>query len=196
MAFLPVPVPFRTISRNTHGVCNRQLRGARDAYSSLATPSYTSGRFTRRLFLRSLGAFTGLSVSAHLGAQELVDVSELDTVREARARLNVCDALIDDAKWDEVRTVLAKRPLAGMPETSRVIVQSAKGDERFALAGIREDVLSAMRLLDTAVYSNVFVGEDRVVLGVNVDYDTPRVYLADLKAALDDLIDVATQTRA
>lgn len=68
-----------------------------------------------------------------------------------------------------------------------------KGEElRGPVVGLREDLVSAIRLLDTSVYSNVFVGEDREILGTKVDFDVPRIYLADVKEALDALIEIAS----
>lgn len=74
------------------------------------------------------------------------------------------------------------------------IAKAVEADDpelRATFVGLREDFLSSARLLDTAVYSNIFVGEDRQVLGTKVDYDTPRAYLAELKEALDALIEGA-----
>lgn len=61
---------------------------------------------------------------------------------------------------------------------------------RAAVAGTSEDLQTALKLLDGAVYGNVFIGEDRQILGTKIDYDTPRIYLADAKAALDTLVEL------
>lgn len=76
-------------------------------------------------------------------------------------------------------------------KTSAALAQELPEDLRPVAIGVGEDLLTALKLLDGAVYGNVFIGEDRQILGTRVDYDTPRVYLADAKAALDTLASLA-----
>lgn len=40
---------------------------------------------------------------------------------------------------------------------------------------MRQDVLDHVQYLDTFSYNNVFIGEDRQILGTRIDYDTPRM---------------------
>lgn len=63
-------------------------------------------------------------------------------------------------------------------------------DLQAAVLGTSEELQTALKLLDGAVYGNVFIGEDRQILGTKIDYDTPRIYLADAKTALDTLIEL------
>lgn len=39
---------------------------------------------------------------------------------------------------------------------------------------MRQDVLDHIQFLDSFSYNNVFVGEERQILGTKIDYDTPR----------------------
>lgn len=136
--------------------------------------------------LRALGAFCALSAAAHMGATELDDAA--NKLRAARKQLDDADALIDTARWDSVRTLLVSPPMRDAQDAVRRGVAGALPDVRGAWVGLREDSLSAAKLLDAAVYTNVFIGEDRKVLGTPVDYDTPRIYLQQLKEAYDELV--------
>ena len=148
--------------------------------------------YTRRAFVSSLGTLFALSAATHL-ERVLADESSITTLRSARSELDRVDALIDSARWDAVRTVLAKEPVNRTKQACNELLTRSDSSMKGAIVGLREDALSGIRLLDTAVYSNVFVGEDRQILGTKVDYDVPRVYLKELKAALDELIEVASQ---
>lgn len=88
--------------------------------------------------------------------------------------------------------MLAKQPVVSARDACNALMTSADDDLRGAVVGLREDLVSAIKLLDTSVYSNVFVGEDREILGVEVDFDVPRIYLTDLKDTLDALIEIAS----
>lgn len=158
---------------------------------------------TRRAFIRSLASFLALSLSARLerGQAKTTTTTEtprtatkspLQTLQQIRTRVDDIDPLITAAKWDSVRTVLAKQPVVSARDACNALLTGANDDLRGAVAGLREDLESAIRLLDTSVYSNVFVGEDREILGVRVDFDVPRIYLADLKDTLDALIEIAS----
>lgn len=144
--------------------------------------------YTRRAVLAFSGALFGLSVGAHV---ERAMASPLSTLQSARDKLNEVDGLITAAKWDSVRTLLAKDPVNRTKEACNNLVASASNEARGAIVGLREDLMSGIQLLDTSVYSNVFVGEDREILGTKVDYDVPRLYLTDVKEALDGLIEIA-----
>lgn len=118
--------------------------------------------------------------------------TSLQSLQQIRTRVDDIDTLITTAKWDSVRTVLATRPVVGAKDACNQLLQGSSQDLTGPIVGLREDLVSAIRLLDTSVYSNVFVGEDRQILGTKVDYDVPRIYLADVKEALDSLIDIAS----
>ncbi len=150
-----------------------------------------AARTSRRFMLRALGVFTAMSLAAHMGATELGVSAEVAAIRTARKRLDDVDDMITAARWDGVRTLLASPTLRQGQDAVKQLSSVASADMRGAWIGLREDVLSASRLLDTAVYSNVFVGEDRKVLGTAVDYDTPRLYLVQLKEAYDQLAELA-----
>jgi len=98
--------------------------------------------------------------------------------------------LVKAARWDAVRTLLATEPLAGVKATLKQAGALLDADSAAALAGLREDFVTSLRLLDTSVYNNVFVDESRVALGVKVDFATPLEYLRDALEALDGILDL------
>lgn len=51
--------------------------------------------------------------------------------------------------------------------------QSDEDDSAYLMA-MRQEVLDHLQYLDSFSYNNVFVGEERRVLGTKIDYDTPR----------------------
>lgn len=165
--------------------------------STISSPPCKPTRYTRRVFVSLFGATFGLSAVAHAEramaamGDEKVSTS-LQSLQQIRSRVDDIDALITNAKWDSVRTVLATRPVLGAKDACNQLLGASSQDLTGAIVGLREDLVSAIRLLDTSVYSNVFVGEDRQILGTKVDYDVPRTYLADVKEALDSLIDIAS----
>lgn len=114
----------------------------------------------------------------------------LATLKAARTAIDACDPCIDAAKWDTVRTILATYPVVTTKASVKNLARVLPDDIRGAVLGMNQDLLSALKFLDTAVYSNVFVGEEREILGTKIDFDTPRAYLADAKAVLDELIDL------
>lgn len=136
-----------------------------------------------------MGLSAGARVERWSGAYA-AGMADLDVLRRARTTVDGIDALIDAAKWDGVRTVLAKEPVVGVGRLLRRVVEGANEDVGGAVVGLREELLSALKLLDTAVYANVFVGEERQLLGTKIDFDTPRLYLRDVKEALDSILEV------
>lgn len=150
-----------------------------------------AARTSRRFMLRALGVFSAMSLAAHMGATEFELSPEVVAIRTARKRLDDVDDMITAARWDGVRTLLASPTLRDGQDAVKRLSSTASADMRGAWVGLREDALSASRLLDTAVYSNVFVGEDRKVLGTSIDYDTPRIYLGQLKEVYDQLAELA-----
>lgn len=147
---------------------------------------------TRRTFVSSLGALLAFSASAKLERVLAADgAAALASLQQMRARVDDIDGLISSARWDAVRTVLATRPVVGAKDACNGLLAGAPQDLAGAIVGLREDLLSAIRLLDTSVYANVFVGEDRQILGTKVDFDVPRTYLGDVKETLDALIEIA-----
>lgn len=89
--------------------------------------------------------------------------------------------------------MLAAAPVVHARAVCDELLRSVSTDVGAVVIGLREDLLSAIRLLDTSVYSNVFVGEDRQVLGTKVDFEVPRIYLGDVKMTLDELIGLAEE---
>lgn len=161
-------------------------------------PLYIPMLVTRRTFVSACGALFGLSSVANmekvLAATINIDtsISPLEVLQNARVQVNTIDDLINKARWDSIRTVLSKDPVNKTKDACNTLIKDSNMDTRGALVGLKEDALSSIQLLDTSVYSNVFIGEDRQILGTKIDYDVPRSYLAELKDALDALIDVAS----
>lgn len=55
------------------------------------------------------------------------------------------------------------------------LAKQADDDESALLLGLRQDVLDHVQYLDSFSYNNVFVGEERQILGTKIDFDTPRM---------------------
>lgn len=89
---------------------------------------------------------------------------------------------------------MATDPVVHAKDFVRDLAAQVDDDRRVPALGMREDLMSALKLLDGAVYSNVFIGEDREILGTKVDFNTPRIYLQDAKSVLDDLIELASSS--
>lgn len=148
--------------------------------------------YSRRTFVATVGTMLSLSTLTHLERALADSAPPLSMLQSARQKLDEVDALISSARWNAVRTVLAREPVSRTKEACNTLIGESDSSMRGAIVGLREDALSDIRLLDTAVYSNVFVGEDRQILGTKVDYDVPRIYLKELKDALDELIGIAS----
>ncbi|CAM9740519.1 unnamed protein product [Discosporangium mesarthrocarpum] len=103
-------------------------------------------------------------------AEELVRL-----IGEARRQLDPVDDMITGCKWDAIRNVIKTAPLANLKgvilELSR---QPSLEEDAGAILGMREDFLGHLQFLDTFAYNNVFIGEDRQILGTKVDFDVPR----------------------
>eukprot|EP00741_Cyanophora_paradoxa_P003370 tig00000692_g3275.t1 len=145
-------------------------------------------------------------------AAHAADLAELlDTVRSARAALASTDKLIETAKWDSVRTVIARQPVLGLKKTMQAAVEFLEGDARDDATDALYEALDDIGFLDDFVYTrfpprlpmasrqspsrsalliashfshtsysdplkDVFVGEERQVLGTKLDYSTPMRY--------------------
>lgn len=55
------------------------------------------------------------------------------------------------------------------------LARQSDDDESALLLGLRQDVLDHVQYLDSFSYNNVFVGEERRILGTKIDFDTPRM---------------------
>jgi hypothetical protein len=137
--------------------------------------------------LRSCGA---ASPAAATSTQSPPTAPIGNTLSAARTALGTLDSKIADARWDGVRTVLAAAPLATVRKTAGAAANGLPEDLRAPFLGAAEDLATALRLLDGVVYGNVFIGEDRQILGTKVDFDTPRIYLADAKEALEFMAEI------
>jgi hypothetical protein len=114
-----------------------------------------------------------------------------DLLKEARAQLEPCAALIADGQWDGVRTAVKTAPLANAKNLITRYIGEA-GEKAEDLVVPREDLVQALQLLDMAVYNNVFTSEQNGQgargKGVQIDRDTPLRHLGESKAALDEII--------
>ena len=116
----------------------------------------------------------------------------LELLKQARAQLEPCDELIDSGAWDSVRTVVKTAPLQNVKNIVTSYIDQSGSEAAEDLVMPREDFVQALQLLDMNVYNNNFVGEQngqgKKGAGVKVDRDTPRRYLRETKAALDEII--------
>lgn len=55
------------------------------------------------------------------------------------------------------------------------LARQSDEDESALLLGLRQDVLDHVQFLDSFSYNNVFVGEERQILGTKIDFATPRL---------------------
>lgn len=55
------------------------------------------------------------------------------------------------------------------------LARQADEDDSPLLLGMRQDVLDHVQYLDSFSYNNVFIGEERQILGTKIDFDTPRM---------------------
>jgi hypothetical protein len=97
----------------------------------------------------------------------------------ARKELDKIDKLIDTEQWDKIRTILNSPPLAftgpgSISSTMRDARKTLPKNMQGAAKGISEEFLTTTRLLDSFVYSNVFIDEGRKVLGTKTDFKTPK----------------------
>eukprot|EP00904_Undaria_pinnatifida_P006890 jgi/Undpi1/3330/HiC_scaffold_15.g06703.m1 len=134
----------------------------------------------------SLGMSVSPSTAAARSTEELVRL-----VSAAKKQLDPVDQMITDAKWDSIRTTIKTAPLA---EIKNVIAELAKqsGDDEALLLGMRQDVLDHVQYLDSFSYNNVFIGEERRILGTKIDFDTPRLELRQCREAFDIILEVLT----
>ncbi|CAM9943984.1 unnamed protein product, partial [Hapterophycus canaliculatus] len=109
---------------------------------------------------------------------------------EARKQLDPVDKLIEDAKWDAIRNIIKTSPLADIKNVIAELARQTDEDESALLLGLRQDVLDHVQYLDSFSYNNVFVGEERRILGTKVDFDTPRMELRQAREAFDIIVEV------
>ncbi|CAM9744762.1 unnamed protein product [Scytosiphon promiscuus] len=109
---------------------------------------------------------------------------------QAKNQLDPVDKLIEDAKWDAIRNIIKTSPLADIKNVIAELARQTDDDESALLLGLRQDVLDHVQYLDSFSYNNVFVGEERRILGTKVDFDTPRMELRQAREAFDIIIEV------
>jgi len=103
---------------------------------------------------------------------------------QARKELSTVDEVINAAKWDRVRTILAKPPVSSLKADMKAISDKLEKEKLGDALDALYDTLDNLGNLDDFVYTNVFVGEDRQILGLKLDYASPTRYW---KAALETL---------
>lgn len=153
-------------------------------------PSHVPHLTRRSLLTTAISTLAAASLATYAPQNALCAPA---AITAARSALDACDEKITNAKWDGVRTVIASGALVSMKKTIGETAKLLPDDLRGPYVGFGEDLLTALKLLDGAVYGNVFIGEDRQILGTKIDYDTPRVYLQDAKDALDAMIEIADE---
>ncbi|KAL7432266.1 hypothetical protein ACHAXH_001726 [Discostella pseudostelligera] len=173
----------------------------------------TSAHPCRRSFVnRSVAATLGTALifnrpNAVIAADENL-ASILGQIKEARDQIEIIPDLIKSEKWDAVRAILIKPPLANMWASggqSKLLKNYADaignelphGDE-IAVLELREEVISHLRYLDMAVYNNVFnpiategtTGATKEL--IRSYYEDPINEWNALKSAIDQLIGLAS----
>jgi hypothetical protein len=135
-------------------------------------------------------------------AEDNNKIQELRTLLlEAQTQLDLVPGMIQNEKWDAVRTTLMEAPLRDCWSKTTPILKgyadaigdTPDGDELAALEG-REDLLQHLRFLDMAVYNNVFnpistegtTGASKALIDSYYN-DPTREYEAS-KKALEDLL--------
>eukprot|EP00903_Cladosiphon_okamuranus_P006297 g6175.t1 len=109
---------------------------------------------------------------------------------DARKQLDPVDKMIDDARWDAIRTIIKTSPLSDVKNALAELARQSDDDESALLLGLRQDVLDHVQYLDSFSYNNVFVGEERQILGTKIDFDTPRMELRQAREAFDIIMEV------
>jgi len=133
------------------------------------------------------------------------DVKEMRAlIEQANKQLETVPGLLQEEKWDGVRTILMEAPLRDCWSKSTPILkkyaealgETPKGDELAALEG-REDLLQHLRFLDMAVYNNVFnpiategkTGASKAL--IDSYYNDPKREYEASKRAIESLIQLS-----
>lgn len=133
------------------------------------------------------------------------DVKEMRAlIEQANKQLETVLGLLQEEKWDGVRTILMEAPLRDCWSKSTPILkkyaealgETPKGDELAALEG-REDLLQHLRFLDMAVYNNVFnpiategkTGASKAL--IDSYYNDPKREYEASKRAIESLIQLS-----
>jgi len=207
-------IPSARNYRYSTGLKLRELN-ANDEKNNLKyadTDKETFNTSPRRVFLESSLASTFWAFShpsiALASNEETSLVTLRSEIEQAKAQLGPVAGLIQDEKWDSIRTILGTPPLSACwskTGQSKALLQRyaeaigndlPDGDELAALEG-KEDAISHLRYLDMAVYNNVFnpittegtAGATKEL--VRSYYEDPKLeYQASLKA-LNELIQLS-----
>mmetsp|Transcript_27577 Transcript_27577/g.47608 ORF Transcript_27577/g.47608 Transcript_27577/m.47608 type:complete len:233 (-) Transcript_27577:136-834(-) len=135
----------------------------------------------RRRFVRDASIFLSIYVLPWLPRRQVAKaddlVKHLIPIVQARQALDGVDSLIKAGKWDGVRTILGKAPFPTLKKelqaaASQISDPDAEGDAEDVLYELLDDI----GFLDDFCYTNVFIGEERQVLGTKIDYETPLLY--------------------
>eukprot|EP00752_Nemacystus_decipiens_P008766 g7822.t3 len=147
---------------------------------------------TRSGMVRIMGASIAgtLSLNALPCAAARTKEELVQLLSDARKQLDPVDQMIDDARWDSIRTIIKTSPLSDVKNVIAELARQSDDDESALLLGLRQDVLDHVQYLDSFSYNNVFVGEERQILGTKIDFDTPRMELRQAREAFDIIMEV------
>ncbi|CAM9286526.1 unnamed protein product [Ectocarpus fasciculatus] len=162
--------------------------------STTAAAMNSGGRgMTRADAARAVGATIAGTLALKVTPCAAAVRSKEDLVRllgEAKTQLDPVDQMIEDAKWDAIRNIIKTSPLADVKNVIAELARQSDEDDSALLLGLRQDVLDHVQYLDSFSYNNVFVGEERRILGTKIDFDTPRMELRQAREAFDIIMEV------
>mmetsp|Transcript_5303 Transcript_5303/g.17653 ORF Transcript_5303/g.17653 Transcript_5303/m.17653 type:complete len:176 (-) Transcript_5303:252-779(-) len=129
------------------------------AVSALATPQPPAS--SRRAVLVSGMATAALGVQHPLAARAAVDEQALlAEIKAVRSALDPLPALLDEEKWDAVRSVLKVPPVGNLwnlGESKNSIRKLADLRDDVELFELADEVAGALQLADQYTYDNVFI---------------------------------------
>lgn len=129
--------------------------------AAFSLPTDSAGAISRRSILAApfIVAPILLPSAAHAAdaAKEAVLLDELKAIRKA---LEPLPALLDEEKWDNVRSVLKVPPTANLwnlGESKNTLRKLAELREEFEIFELADDVAGALQLADQFTYDNTFI---------------------------------------
>mmetsp|Transcript_27513 Transcript_27513/g.33386 ORF Transcript_27513/g.33386 Transcript_27513/m.33386 type:complete len:215 (-) Transcript_27513:121-765(-) len=86
--------------------------------------------------------------------------SMIEELKASRQKLETVPDLLQQEKWDEVRTILKTPPinyLWNMGDSKNVLVSLAKATDEFELLDLKDELSVSLQMCDQLTYDNVFV---------------------------------------
>ncbi|CAM9631312.1 unnamed protein product [Ectocarpus sp. 8 AP-2014] len=190
-AFVPVSLRMGTTGAPTNppaSATNHMISASPAAVNSRGSRGMTRADAARAVGATIAGTLALKVTSCAAAVRSKEDLVRL--LREARTQLDPVDQMIEDAKWDGIRNIIKTSPLADVKNVIAELARQSDEDDSALLLGLRQDVLDHVQYLDSFSYNNVFVGEERQILGTKIDFDTPRMELRQAREAFDIIMEV------